>query len=151
MSDVRVFVSFDVANDSDLYDLIVEQSRLGGSGFEISAFSEAREPPGSAHVRKGIGAADEVIFLCGEFTDQSDRATEELRIAREEEKPYFLLWGRRETMCKRPQTSKPTDMMYSWTGEILREMIATTLRATESPQVPEGLKRTPTKSAKGSE
>jgi hypothetical protein len=36
MSLTRVFVSFDVAHDSSLYDLLLEESRKPGSGFEVS-------------------------------------------------------------------------------------------------------------------
>jgi hypothetical protein len=65
----------------------------------------------------------------------------ELRIAQEEQKPYFLLWGRREHMCTRPVGAKPKDSMYSWTREILHDQIALTLRNAQTRVVPEDCKR----------
>jgi hypothetical protein len=44
-------------------------------------------------------------------------------MAQEEDRPYVLLWGRREPMCKKPTTARPADSMYSWTPEILRDQI----------------------------
>ena len=99
VGDVRIFTSFDVDHDGDLFDRILVQSRSGVSGFEISARSE----PGEAalawqeRARRRIRDADEVIVICGQHTGDSPRVSAELRIAQEEKKPYFLLWGRRES------------------------------------------------------
>ena len=41
MEKIRVFLSFDLENDEDLHDLMLEQSARASSGFEISAGSEA--------------------------------------------------------------------------------------------------------------
>ena len=78
-------------------------------------------------VRRQISEADEVIVICGEHTASSVRVSAELRVAQEEQKPYFLLWGRREEMCTRPVGSKRDDTMYSWTWEILQNQITATL------------------------
>jgi hypothetical protein len=67
--------------------------------------------------------------------------SEELRIAQEENKPYFLLWGRREIMCTRPFSAKAKDSMYSWTREILHDQIILTLRSAQIQEVPEDCKR----------
>jgi hypothetical protein len=67
--------------------------------------------------------------------------SEELRIAQEENKPYFLLWGRREIMCTRPFSAKAKDSMYSWTREILHDQITMTLRSAQIQEVPEDCKR----------
>jgi hypothetical protein len=92
-------------------------------------------------VRRRIRGADEVIVICGEHTAKSVRVSEELRIAQEENKPYFLLWGRRESMCTRPSSAKASDSMYSWTREILHDQITTTLRNAQIQEVPEDCKR----------
>lgn len=141
MSDIRIFVSYDIENDADLCDRLLDQSNHGGSGFEIAGVSEKASDPEGERVRRRIDAADEVIVLCGEHTDESPRASSELKIAQEEEKPYLLLWGRREVMCKRPVSAKPGDVMYSWTEEILRDQIAATLRNAGPREVPENCKR----------
>ena len=136
MSDVGIFVSFDVDHDGDLTERLVEESRRPGSGFRISA----RSHPGTTaaswdeRVRRRIREADEVIVICGEHTDASVQVSAEVRIAQEEETPYFLLWGRRELMCTRPTGSRPGDSMYSWTAGILREQIGIALRKAQSQE-----------------
>ena len=129
---IRVFVSYDREHDGDLHDRLVEQASKSTKGFEISARSRARAPTDllDEGLRRDIREADEVIIICGEHTDCSERVGTELRIAREEERPYFLLWGRRELMCTKPRTAKPADAMYSWTWEILQSQILTIRRGT---------------------
>jgi hypothetical protein len=136
-------MSFDPDNDEDLHDLLLEQSRRQDSGFEISARSETATMTDRWHerVRQQISQVDELIVICGEHTASSVRMNAELRIAQEEQKPYFLLWGRRETMCTRPAGSKRDDSMYSWTWEILQDQITTTLRNAQPHEVPDRYKR----------
>ncbi len=143
MSNIRIFVSFDPHYDEDLRDLLLEQSRRQYSGFEISARSEAARMTDhwDERVRHQIAQADEVIVICGEHTDSSVSVSAELRIAQEEEKPYFLLWGRRDRMCTRPAGSKRDDSMYSWTWQILQDQIITTLRNARPREVAERYKR----------
>ena len=130
MRKVRVFLSFDPGHDDDLKAKLLGESVKSGSGFEIEGCSE---PAGmtdswSERVRSRIRAADEVIVICGEHTQDSQQVAAEVGIAQEEQKPYFLLWGRREVMCTRPVGVRPGDGMYSWTTTILLEQIGTTLR-----------------------
>ena len=95
MSAVNVFVSFDIAHDQELYELLLEQSRVPDSSFEVCACSEP--PPASnssnERLRERIHGADEMIVICGEHTQDSVPMNVELGIARQEETPYFLLWG----------------------------------------------------------
>jgi hypothetical protein len=143
MPNVRIFMSFDRDNDEDLHDLLLEQSRAQCSGFEISARSEtaAMTDRWDERVRHQISQVDEVIVICGEHTALSVRMKAELRIAQEEQKPYFLLWGRRERMCTKPAGSKRDDSMYSWTWDILQDQIVTTLRNARPREVAERYKR----------
>ena len=126
MSDVRVFLSFDVEHDADLGELLSEQSRRGGSGFLVSARSEAGAVTDRwcDAARRRIRDADQVIVICGEHTEDSLQVNSELRIAQEEEKPYFLLWGRRERMCTMPARVARAGCMYSWSWEILLQQIS---------------------------
>jgi hypothetical protein len=130
MPDVRVFVSYDLEHDGDLYTAMLEQSREVGSGIRIAAHSEARQMSDQWEQRQRaqIRDADEVIVVCGAHTADSLRMSAELRIVQEEETPYMLLWGRREIMCTKPAGARPNDSMYSWTPGILRAQIAYTLR-----------------------
>ncbi len=143
MANVRIFMSYDLENDEDLYDRLLEQSLRPSSGFEISARSDAGTTTDrwDERVRRRICEADEVIVICGEHTASSVRVSAELRVAQEEQKPYFLLWGRRERMCTKPAGSKRDDSMYSWTWEILQDQIVTTLRNARPREVAERYKR----------
>lgn len=142
---MQVFVSFDERHDTDLYDLFVAQSNRSGSSFTIVRdTSEAMRSKGwSATPRASIRAADEVVVLCGEYTDESVRVALELEIAREENKPYLLVWGRRELMCKKPDSAQASDGMYSWTRDVLEGQMATVLRASTPREIPESMKRRP--------
>lgn len=127
---IRLFVSYDRNHDEDLHDLLAEQASRTSAGFEISARSR---PPSSSDLqeeslRRAIRQADEVVFLCGEHTEECESVGTELTIAREEERPYLLLWGRRDLMCTKPSTAKPADSMYSWTWEILQRQVQTVRR-----------------------
>jgi hypothetical protein len=135
---VRIFLSFDVHHDQELGDRLTEESHKPGAGFEITACSQAM--PGE-RTRRQIASADEVIVICGVHTEASAQVSTEIRIAQEEEKPYFLIWGRRELMCTRPLGAKPGDAMYSWTPAILQAQIATTLRNATPREIPESCKR----------
>ena len=143
MSGIRVFMSFDLDHDRDLGDLLLAQSRKAGSGFQISARSEAgaMNDRWDEAVRRRMRASDEVIVICGEHTEASMRVSAELRIAHEEKKPYFLLWGRRDQMCTKPILATKAEGMYSWTPEILVTQIAATLRSAKPPDIPENCKR----------
>jgi hypothetical protein len=143
MAKVRIFLSFDPDNDEDLRDLFLEQSCKQCSGFEVWARSEAASMTDrwNERVRRQISESDEVIVICGEHTSSSVIVSAELRIAQEEQKPYFLLWGRRDRMCTRPVGSKRDDSMYSWTWQILQDQITTTLRNARPREVAERYKR----------
>ncbi len=143
MSDIRVFLSFDVEHDVDLGELLAEQSRRGGSGFLVSARSEGGMVTDrwSDAARRRIRDADQVIVICGEHTDSSVQVNSELRIVQEEKKPYFLLWGRRERMCTMPARVTRAECMYSWSWEILLQQISDTFRNARPLDVPEHYKR----------
>ena len=96
-----------------------------------------------AGVRRRMRDADEVVVICGEHTSTSERMNTELRIAREEEKPCLLLWGRRERMCSMPVGVTRTACMYSWRFDTLIHLIAQTLRDAQPMVIPESCKRRP--------
>ena len=127
---IRVFVSFDIEHDGELYELLLGQSGSPGFDFAVlgcSAGGTATDVV-SETVRGRIREADQVIVICGEHTDSSSRVSAELRIAQEGRIPYFLLWGRRDIMCAKPIGAKPGEGMYSWTRQILEEQITVASR-----------------------
>ena len=67
----------------------------------------------------------------------------ELEIAREEGKPYMLVWGRRDRMCTKPEGALPGEGMYSWTREILESQINIAIRSATPRVIPESYKTPP--------
>jgi hypothetical protein len=124
----RVYVSFDIDHDRELYERLLAQAQ--DSGFFVSGESELA----SSHdhrtelARRRIREADQMIVICGEHSDASQGMSAEIGIAQEEKTPYFLLWGRRAEMCTKPIGAKPAEGMYNWTREILADQVAIALR-----------------------
>ena len=121
----QVFVSFDGEHDRDLYERLLRQSRAVGSPFDVLYSSDCTGDAADASdsVRASIEAADHAIFICGVHTGKLPRMTAELRLVHEEGTPYALLWGRREAMCKKPTGAISKIGIYSWTREILHDLI----------------------------
>ena len=142
MSKIHVFVSFDIEHDGELYELLLAQSGSPTSGFAVLGGSERSTVTDvwSEKVRRRIREADQMIVICGEYTEASTRVTAELRIAQQEGTPYFLLWGRREIMCTKPIGAKPSEGMYSWTRQILRDQISFTSRKADADATTETLR-----------
>ena len=92
-------------------------------------------------VRRRVRAADEVIVICGEHTAASERDERGAAHRQEEQKPYLLLWGRRERMCSMPIGVARTACMYTWTWETLVHRVAQTLRDARPLEIPENCKR----------
>jgi len=124
-----IYVSFDIRHDRPLYERLVDEST--NAGFTVSSGSEV--PFGAeiwdARLRRRIREADQMIVICGEHSDASKCMSDEIRIAREEGTPFFLLWGRRETMCTKPIGAKGDEGMYNWTPTNLQNQIAIALRS----------------------
>ena len=142
MAEVRIYMSFDLDHDKDLHDRLLAQAR-SRAAFAISNRSEGGEMTDAweERVRVRISDCDEVVVICGEHSDESQRMSAELEIAREQHKPYVLLWGRRDSMCKKPKSAKPDDGMYSWTPGILEHQLTYGLRRAREPQIPDSMKR----------
>ena len=79
-------------------------------------------------LRRRIREADEVIVICGEHTEEAKAVSAELLVAQEEQTPYFLLWGRHDTMCTKPVGAKRDEGIYKWSTEVLQDQITLTLR-----------------------
>ena len=71
-----------------------------------------------------FGRTDLTIVICGEHTNQASGVAAEVAIAREENKPYFLLKGRRQKQCSRPTTAPKKKVMHPWTWPTMKELIA---------------------------
>ena len=125
MAKTRVFTAFDFDNDKDLRTLLYGQSEHADSPFEMADWSVKKAMTGDwqAKVRTRIRSVNQVIVMCGEYTDRAEGVSDELQIAQEEGKPYFLLRGRSTKICKKPTAAKTTDKMYGWTWANLKSLI----------------------------
>ena len=106
MTTKGVFISFDYDNDKDLPGNLVAQAGRTESPFSITDQS-VQEPISenwTRRVRQLIRDADLVIVICGEHTHDAVGVAAEVTIAQEENKPYFLLKGRRKKPVGNPET-----------------------------------------------
>ena len=122
----RVFTSFDFDHDEGLRNLLVGQAKNPDSPFEIHDWS-VKEPFGRTNwqdeVREKIRKVDQVVVLCGEHTHTATGVAAELRMAREEKKPYFLLSGYKGKTCRKPTSGTADDKIYKWTWDNLKKLI----------------------------
>jgi hypothetical protein len=132
----RVYVSFDVDHDRELYERLLTQAR--GSGFCVSGESQRPSPidEWSERARRRIREADQMIVICGQHTEASQTMSVEIRIAQEEGTPYFLLWGRRGEMSTKPVGAKSAEGIYKWTRENLQVQVAIGCRRAQAQSEP---------------
>ncbi len=121
----KTFISFDFDHDEDLRNLLVGQAKHPDSPFEIvdRSLKEALTGDWKLKVKGRIERSDLVIVLCGEHTHTATGVDVELAFAIGLGKPYFLLKGRNGRACTRPKNAPLTDKMYSWTWDILNQLI----------------------------
>ena len=124
-SKTKVFISFDYDHDIDLKNLLVGQAKNNDSPFEITDMSLKEELSGDwkEKVRTRIKKVDQVIVICGHYTDTANGVAAEVKITQEEGKPYFLLWGRSDENCVRPKNSRDNDKIYKWTWDNLKKLL----------------------------
>lgn len=121
----KVFISFDYDNDLDLKNFLVGQAKNEDSPFEIEDWSVKTESAGwVADARNRIGRSDQVAVICGLHTDSAVGVNTEIELARELERPYFLLAGRSSGDNEKPTSALSTDKMYKWTWDNLKTLIA---------------------------
>ena len=121
----KVFISFDFDHDQDLKILFAGQAKHDDTPFEIADMSVKQELLGDwkSKVRQKIKSAEQVVVICGEYTDTASGVNAEIKIAQEENKPYFLLWGRNGKTCKKPTAAKDVDKIYEWTWPTVKKLL----------------------------
>lgn len=121
----KVFISFDFDHDEDLRNLLVGQAKNPDSPFEIIDKSLKDHLTGDwkAKIKTRIQNADIVVVICGEYTNKASGVAAELTIAKELNKPYFLLWGRSGKNCVKPTSASSDDSIYKWTWDTLKSLI----------------------------
>ena len=125
MEKKRVFVSFDFDHDEDIKLLLAGQAKHPDSPFDFKDASIKEHLYGDwkDKVRRRMDNIDMVIVLCGTSTHTAKGVAEELAIAREKGKPYFLLAGRSDKACTKPTSARAEDKVYKWTWDNLKALI----------------------------
>ena len=125
MAQTPVFISFDYDHDDDLKVLLVGQAKNEDSPFSIADWSiKEASSDWKDKARARIKRVEQVIVMCGKYTDTATGVNAEIEIARDEKKPYFLLGGRADGGNKKPTAALSTDKMYDWTWDNLKALIA---------------------------
>jgi hypothetical protein len=121
---VRVFVSFDYDNDLDLKTLFIGQARHSDTPFTVTDHSvKVASVRWKADARSRIRRSDVVVVLCGHHTDRAVGVSEEIKIAREEGVPYFLLCGRATGVCRKPAAARMFDALHGWTWSNISRLL----------------------------
>ncbi|MBP7778289.1 MAG: hypothetical protein KA371_14290 [Acidobacteria bacterium] len=125
MAKKRVFISFDYDHDEALRTLLVGQARHDDSPFSLADWSirERIDENWRAKARTRIRCVDTVCVICGEHTESAAGVSAELRIAQDEEVPYFLLAGYSDKTCTKPCVAKSGDKLYRWTWDNLKTLV----------------------------
>lgn len=125
MAKARLFISFDYDHDEILRTFLAGQAKLPDSPFDFADASVQDHLTGDwkEKVRERIRRADQVAVICGQYTHSATGVAWELAIARDLQKPYFLLRGYSDKPCTRPSNAIATDKMYDWTWPNLKILI----------------------------
>src|SRR5947207_1669880 len=101
MAKKRVFISFDYDHDEDIKMLLAGQAKNSDSPFDFKDSSVKEHLTGDwkEKVRRRMDNVDVVVVLCGESTHTARGVAEELKIAQEKKKEYFLLTGYSGKAC----------------------------------------------------
>ena len=121
----RVFISFDYDNDEQVKILLAGQAKNPDSPFEFKDNSVKEHLTGEwkQKVRQRMANIDVVVVLCGTTTHTARGVAEELIIAKELNKPYFLLKAYSNKACTKPTSAVATDKIYNWTWDNLKLLI----------------------------
>lgn len=125
MIKTKVFISFDFDHDEDLKHLFVGQAKHDDTPFEISDLSVKQALLGDwkSKVRQKIINAQQVVVICGQYTHTANGVSEEIKIAQELGKPYFLVWGRNGKTCTKPTAARAQDQIYDWTWDNVAKLL----------------------------
>ena len=96
MANVSVFISYDYDHDSDLKTLLVGQAKHADSPFDIADWSvKLASPNWKNDARARIKRCEQVVVMCGHYTDTATGVNAEMRIARDESSRTSCLVGER--------------------------------------------------------
>lgn len=121
----RAFISFDFDHDADAKMLLAGQAKNPDTPFDFMDGSVKEHLTGDwrEKVRRRMDNIDVVIVLCGQYTHLAAGVAEELRIARDKGKDYFLLAAYADKACTSPTSAQTGDKVYRWTWDNLKALI----------------------------
>jgi len=121
----RAFISFDIDDDAGTKTMLAGQADFPDSPFEFKDNSVKEHLTGDwkDKVRRRMDNVDVVIVLCGTMTHTAAGVAAELSIAKEKNKPYFLLAAYSDKSCTKPTSATASDKVYNWTWPNLKTLI----------------------------
>lgn len=125
MAKKRAFISFDFDHDADVKMLLAGQAKNPDTPFDFADASVQYHLTGDwkEKVRRRMDNIDVVIVLCGQYTHLAVGVAEELRIAHDKNKEYFLLAAYADKTCTKPTAALRGDKLYKWTWDNLKALI----------------------------
>jgi len=122
----RAFISFDIDHDEGAKIMLAGQAKLEDSPFDFKDNSVKEHLAGDwkEKVRRRMDNVDVVIVLCGTQTHTATGVADELAIAKEKGKQYFLLAAYSDKNCIKPKSASASDKVYNWTWPNLKTLIA---------------------------
>lgn len=122
----RAFISFDIDHDDGTKKMLALQAKNPDSPFDFKDNSVKEHLTGDwkEKVRRRMDNVDVVIILCGTMTHTAAGVSAELKIAKEKNKPYFLLAAYSDKKCTKPNSASSSDKLYKWTWPNLKTLIA---------------------------
>lgn len=125
MNKKRVFISFDFDHDQGQKHLLVGQSKLADSPFELADWSSKEHITGDwkTKIKAKLAYVDIVCVLCGRNMASAIGVAQELAMVKELGKSYFLLAAYSEGNMTKPSTAAPSDKIYNWTWPNLKILI----------------------------
>jgi hypothetical protein len=126
MTKARAFISFDYDHDEDLRVMLAGQAKLEDTPFDFKdrSLKEPLTGDWKEKVKRRLGNVDVMMVICGEHTDTAAGVSAELALAKEMKLPYFLLHGRSGKTCVRPKSASSSDVLYKWSWDNLKVLIA---------------------------
>lgn len=122
MSKKKVFISFDYDNDLNLKNLLVGQSKLDDSPFEISDWSLKEAAPEKDWEKKAVNKikrSDIVVVIVGEKTHKASGVKKEVKITRNNKISIVQI----KVQGKDHKKVDSAGILYNWTWDNLKNIL----------------------------
>ena len=123
MAKKKVFISFDFDNDLDLKNLLVGQSKLADSPFEIADYSLKEAAPEKDWEEKALAKikrSEIVVVIAGTETHSASGVKKEVKMANDNNIKVVQIKPN-ESTNKRVEYA---GVLYNWTWENLKSILS---------------------------